>query len=427
MSTSTTQSIQSGRTAHSGLLLDALTALASLRLTVTLFALSLFLIYAGTLAQVQAGIWSVMEDYFRTLIAWIEIRPLSFGYIDSDAVFPYPGGFLLGALLLVNLLAAHLMRFQISWKRSGILMIHTGLIVLILSEFVTGLAAEEGQMTIWEGGISNFVEDIREVELAVIDVSEPQFDHVVAIPESRISDADGLTPITIEHADLPFVVRVDRFMLNSQLVGVGGLGRTQANPATSGTGLEVVPIEREPISGTDPNQKANNSSAFVTLLDRESGRPLQTVLVSRSIAQRQIPQIIQHSGRIYHLFLRFKRTYKPYAIALIDFRHERYPGTDKPKTFESHIRLYDPSHGEDRAAVIRMNQPLRYGGETFFQAAFKEGDQGTVLQVVDNPGWLMPYISCSLITLGLVVHFLMSMGKFMNRQATRVAGQAGAP
>ena len=53
-----------------------------------------------------------------------------------------------------------------------------------------------------------------------------------------------------------------------------------------------------------------------------------------------------------------------------------------------------------------MNKPLRYNGETFYQAGFGEdNDQRerkiTILQVVHNPSWLTPYFSCVLVALGI--------------------------
>src|ERR1700761_6550401 len=45
--------------------------LASLRLTVALFAVSIFLILAGTFAQVDKDIWEVIGQYFRCWFAWI--------------------------------------------------------------------------------------------------------------------------------------------------------------------------------------------------------------------------------------------------------------------------------------------------------------------------------------------------------------------
>ena len=69
------------------------------------------------------------------------------------------------------------------------------------------------------------------------------------------------------------------------------------------------------------------------------------------------------------------------------------------------MRLQDLSHAEDRDALIYMNHPLRYGGKTFYQASFGQNDRLSVLQVVRNPGWLIPYLSCTLVALGLLLHF----------------------
>jgi hypothetical protein len=48
---------------------------------------------------------------------------------------------------------------------------------------------------------------------------------------------------------------------------------------------------------------------------------------------------------------------------------------------------------------------LRYAGETFYQASFDPDNQGTILQVVHNPSWLTPYLSCILVGVGLIVQF----------------------
>ena len=56
-----------------------------------------------------------------------------------------------------------------------------------------------------------------------------------------------------------------------------------------------------------------------------------------------------------------------------------------------------------------MNNPLRYGGETFYQSGFDPDNHGTVLQVVHNPSWLTPYLSCILVGIGLLVQFASSL------------------
>ena len=129
------------------------------------------------------------------------------------------------------------------------------------------------------------------------------------------------------------------------------------------------------------------------------------------------PQQVTADGKNYAVELRYRRAYKPYTIQLLEFRHDLYVGTDTPKNYSSRVRLIDPSRGEDREVLIRMNEPLRYQGETFYQSAFLPGDTGTVLQVVRNPGVWMPYVSCLLVSLGMLVHFGLNLLTFLEKRA----------
>ena len=83
--------------------------------------------------------------------------------------------------------------------------------------------------------------------------------------------------------------------------------------------------------------------------------------------------------------------------------------------------------GEDREVRIFMNNPLRYQGETFYQASFDADDHGSVLQVVHNPSWLTPYFSCVLVAAGLVIQFLSHLVPFLKRRlAAPVPANAAA-
>jgi hypothetical protein len=128
------------------------------------------------------------------------------------------------------------------------------------------------------------------------------------------------------------------------------------------------------------------------------------------------PQTFSHGGRSYRVELRSERYYKPFSLHLVEFRHDKYPGTEIPKNFSSRVRLLRPATGEDRDVLIYMNSPLRYEGETFYQASFDVDNQGTVLQVVRNPSWLTPYFSCVLVGLGLMVQFGQHLLEFARRQ-----------
>src|SRR5436190_8340343 len=68
-----------------------------------------------------------------------------------------------------------------------------------------------------------------------------------------------------------------------------------------------------------------------------------------------------------------------------------------------------------------MNEPLRYRGKTIYQTSF-QGSAITVLQVVDNPAWTMPYIACIIGGLGLLMHFGIMLVNFVNKRMEVLAG-----
>src|SRR5262249_44416497 len=125
--------------------------------------------------------------------------------------FPFPGGWTLGCLLLVNLLAAHALRFRLSWQRSGVLILHSGLILLMLNEFITGVWAIEGNMVIDEGQTSNVVLHPRFFELAVA-ASGQKEDAAMVVPGWMLQN-----PGPVHGGELPFDIEVLRWVVNTSL------------------------------------------------------------------------------------------------------------------------------------------------------------------------------------------------------------------
>src|SRR5688572_18716505 len=169
--------------------------------------MSMIVIFAGTWAQIDHGIWDVQARYFHSYFTWIDFqlflpRPnLAAGEKPFPGALPMLGGYSLIILLLLNLLAAHTVRFKLSWKRSGVILIHLGLIMLLVGELVTSQFAVESQMPIDEGSYANYSQDIRESEVAIVEHKTDQNDNVTVIPESK------LTPgVTISDSRLPFDV-----------------------------------------------------------------------------------------------------------------------------------------------------------------------------------------------------------------------------
>ncbi len=65
-----------------------------------------------------------------------------------------------------------------------------------------------------------------------------------------------------------------------------------------------------------------------------------------------------------------------------------------------------------------MNEPLRYAGETFYQSGYRvdaDGAEVTDLQVVTNTGWMIPYVACMLVVIGMLYHFGVTLVRFLKR------------
>ncbi len=526
--------------------------LASLRLTVALFALSIFLIFTGTLAQVSMDVWDVVRLYFRTWVAYVPLqvffppaffpsRPIVTGW------FPFPGGWSIGTALGINLLAAHGLRFKIqaqgtrlaagvgvialgaaitwlvilggsgkggvegeaviSWytlwtcmklgltalvavaafgltrlqaserlerhilfpitvglgalvcwlwyqgdsamladsslrilwqliegtlaglvilggcavvfrKRAGVVLLHAGVGLMMANELVVHGLHSEGLMHIQEGQTVNYVDDIRTIELAVIDKSAADHDRVTAIPYDLLFGDHAAKKIRDNH--LPFDVKVVKYLRNAQ-IEPGQPGKD--NPATAGAGLHWIPKEHSAGTGTDTDSKVDLASAYIELLDKHDGHALGTYLVSQELR----PQHVDVDGKMYDLSLRFKRSYKPYSMHLDDIIVENYPGTVIPKDYRAKVQLVDPTRNEDRRVEIWMNHPLRFAGETFYQSGYERNEKGeaTKLSVVTNTGWMLPYVACMLVVVGLVAHFSILLVRFLrNRDETVVATMA---
>jgi hypothetical protein len=157
--------------------------------------------------------------------------------------------------------------------------------------------------------------------------------------------------------------------------------------------------------------------ALLAFLQAQWNKQAGEGMGDRLVSQLAAPQQFEVAGRKFQIALRPVRFYAPHRIQLVDFRHDKYRGTEIPKNFSSLIRLTNPTTGEDREVKIYMNNPLRYDGATYYQASFDKLDpRVTVLQVVRNPGWLTPYFACGLVASGLVVQFLTHLVGFATKR-----------
>ena len=389
----------------------ALEFLADLRITVALFVLALLIVFWGTLAQVDLGGGTVVRTYFRSFFVWVPLKVVFFNSVNEKLPIPFPGGWLIGGAMLVNLLAAHAMRFKLAWNRAGILIIHSGLIVIMVGEFITGVFAVEGQMHILIGQSANQVMELGTAEFVVIRALDVKQDEVIAVPKARLKAGE-----VIDDPNLPFKIKITDFMVNSDYAGIPR--DAKRDPDARGKAREVVLQKLTEVSGVDPAARVD-VPAMAAILTTHDGKPL-----GKWIFQAQLEnQFIQIGDKEYQLALRYKHTNRPFNFHLTDFKHDVFVGTATAKDYHSYIQIHDREQG-DRPVEIYMNAPLHYRGETFYQSQvtydpMTQKANGTVLQVVSNPGWVMPYLACFLVGVGLLMHFGLTLYKFIDKRTLR--------
>lgn len=376
-----------------------LDVLGSLKVTVACLVAGLLLVFFGTLAQVNQGIYDVQKQFFQSLIVY-------WGPPGADWHIPVlPGGYLVGGVFVLNLLISQVRSFELSWNKLGLQLLHAGLILLLLGQLATDMLQVETHMRLVENEPANYSTSSFRSELVFLAPGPNDTQTVISFPDEAVARHGELTS-----AALPFTVKVKEYFPNSNLTDRPA-GSPGTPPATQGTGLSVN-VAPKPLATRTDDQ--NIPSAVIELFDGQ--KSLGTWLVSSLLVDRQT---IEVNGKAYQVAMQYKRFYKPYNLTLLKFTHEKYKGTEIPKNFASRVRVNNPATGESREVLIYMNNPLRYGGETYYQGSYDPNDKRvSILQVVRNPGWLTPYIACILVGLGMSIHFVISLIGFSRVRRT---------
>ena len=249
-------------------------------------------------------------------------------------------------------------------------------------------------MHIQEGETVNYVDDIRTRRVG----GDRQ---VAGRPRRGHRDPAKCSSTTMPRKNprrqLPFDVKVVKYFRTLKSSGQPG-EETRPRPAPAA----LVSQGAAAGTGTDTDSKVDLASAYVELLDKQDGHALGTYLVSQELR----PQHVDVDGKTYDI-RSLQAHYKPYSMHLDDIIVENYPGTEIPKDYRAKVQLVDPNRrNEDRRVEIWMNHPLRFAGETFYQSGYERNEgEATKLSVVTNTGWMLPYVACMLVVVGLVAHF----------------------
>lgn len=406
----------------------------SLRLTVILLAFAIILVFIGTLAQVDEGLYNAQARYFRQ---WVVLGLDLFG---KRIPIILPGGYLIGTMLLLNLLAAHIYRFQLSVKKIGIQLAHAGVILLLVGQLTTDMFAHESQIRLTEGETKSYAENAQHSELVFTTETAPNDELVVAISDRLLQPGSE-----IRNPHLPFTIRVKQYLKNSEPEFRAPM--MQNSPPLTPNGLAQnfdfhqipeakamddrnIPTALIEITGAD-GQKSDwvvsdwaTDAGMIETVQFNYASQLGPQMAQKIVGELVQPQTLEAGGKTYTLALRPERTYFPISLTLLKATHTVYEGTDIPKDFRSRVRIQNAQTGESREVEISMNHPLRYAGLTYYQYQMTAGEAveqagrtpSSVLQVVHNPSWLTPYVGCAMVAGGLAIQFLFHLVGFMSKR-----------
>lgn len=195
----------------------------SLRLTVACLAIGLVLVFFGTLAQVDEGLWNAQTRWFRSFFIW-------WGPQGSSLHIPiFPGGYLLGTMLILNLLAAHFKRFTWSVRKIGIQLTHLGIILLLGGQLLTDMLSTESLLSLHVGETKNYSEASRENELVfATDSATAGQEDVVSIPQQFVANKPEIAP-----PQLPITIRVKSYHPNGLVLSRASVLEAAQRPQTA--------------------------------------------------------------------------------------------------------------------------------------------------------------------------------------------------
>ena len=340
----------------------------------------IILVFFGTLAQKDIGLYESQMRYFSSYFFLLG------GFI------PLPGGRLVLLIMTINLAASLFKKNLWKVKKTGIIIVHLGGLLLLLGGGVTALFSSEGNMVIAEGETSNHVDDYFDMELAFVNTSRDDSLEYTVFDAPLLNDGNSIT-----YEDFGIQIDIISHMENVRI-------ESRISPAEKiykGFLKEFVLLPLRPEKEATQNRPG--------IIIKLSGLSSEKDGIYGIFLGQKTPDTFQINGDLYFTEFRRKRTYLPFSISLLDFEKIMHPGTNVAKSYSSEVNLIENSI--PRRTLIQMNEPLRHQNYTFYQASFIDGldKETTVLATVKNYGRLFPYISSIIMSIGLLIHLLMSI------------------
>jgi hypothetical protein len=310
----------------------------------------------------------------------------------------------------VNLLCGGIMRIRKSPKTIGVIISHFAILFMIAAGAVTHHFAKEGNLNLREGHTADeflsFHDRVIEIEKVQTDPKAKR--SVLVIDEAKYRDLTDGKGRTFTSESLPFDLMITSWRKNAQPKRDAEGSRADV---VDGYFIQELPQLDEAGAAMADEQLG---SACVAIAKIKKGDEKQTGILWEFAAAPWTVTV----GADKYLISLVHRTYKlPFAVRLDQTEEEKHPGTERARRFSSKVTKISGDHEEKR--YITMNEPVRSEGYAVFQSTFSSGEkEGTGVKssgfmIVENPADHWPLISCIIVAEGLLLHFLMMLGRFI--------------
>jgi hypothetical protein len=389
----------------------AFRVLAGFPLAVILMLILLLQTWLATLEQVDYGLYATLRKYFDPS-AWYILGELRLPeFMGGKALtIPMPGGYWVLGLFFINLFLGGIIRARKGWKKIGVLISHSGILLMILSAGVTEMMEQRGTMDFFEGESSNVAQDYYEYVVEISDRTEGLPQQVQVVRGAFLDDLTGSpAPVrTVRLPELPFDMQFTRYSRNGRVMSVNEMAPPEGAQVIDGYYIFDRPSQKD--------AELNTAACYAKVLPRE-GEPVPSFILSGDAFH---PHTVRVGNRVFVFQMRKYLWTMPFTVRLDQATAEYYPNSSKPKRFESRVTRIE--NGSEANVEIKMNMPMRYEGLTFYQrmmgrenAKVANSRPYSQLEVVRNPADQWPKYALYIVTLGLFVHFVLKFVLYIQK------------
>ncbi len=287
---------------------------------------------------------------------------------------------------IVNLIGRIFINKLFTWSKITIFLFHFAFAIILAGAAVTRYTGYEGSISLREGETSDQI------------LSGKTY--------IRVKTVSGVNTITHD-----FGVSFSSLSSNNFTGTLHINGRTFRLRCKSFLTNAVESVT--PAKGGKQISDGINSQYDAVILELSSGDEKQDITLLGREGIQGIPGQISLDG--LNFIITYGSVYKkiPFKLKLDDFIVDRYPGSQSPSSFESHVALSDSVRNYTAVKRIYMNNILKYRGYRFYQSSYDPDEKGTVLSVNhDLAGTSLSYFGYFLMGLGMVLSIFNPNSRF---------------